>query len=102
MEIQFLDKHLEDFVHSLERATFNRVIRMIDYLEKMGHQIRMPHAKKISHNLFELRIKGAEQVRIFFAYHHHKIFLLHGFTKKTQQIPLAELRLAEQKLRSLH
>lgn len=101
MEIHFLDKQLENFVCSLDRTAHNRVLRMLDILEKAGYQIRMPHAKKVSRNLFELRTQGTEQVRIFFTYHQKKIILLHGFVKKTQHIPIYELRFAEQKLRSL-
>lgn len=101
MEIKFIDTQLEDFIESLSDATGTRVMRMIDYLEQHGHQIRMPYTKKISKDLFELRIQGAEQVRIFFTYHRGKIVLLHAFIKKSQRIPLQEIRMAEQKFRSL-
>lgn len=97
MEVQFIDKHLEDFVRSLDKLAHNRVLRMLDVLEKAGYQIRMPHAKKVSRDLFELRIQGAEQIRIFFTYHQNRILLLHGFIKKSQQIPSHELHFAEQK-----
>jgi phage-related protein len=78
-----------------------RTSRMIRLLAAAGHQIRMPYSKKVAPHIFELRVKGADQVRIFFTYHQDKAYLLHGFIKKSQRIPLQELRIAEDQLSRL-
>ncbi|PIQ72422.1 hypothetical protein COY13_02790 [Candidatus Roizmanbacteria bacterium CG_4_10_14_0_2_um_filter_36_35] len=47
------------------------------------------------YNLYELRVKTSVQIRLFFAYVPPNIFLiLHGFIKKTNKIPLKELKIA--------
>lgn len=58
MEIQIFDVSLERFIKSLENSTIAKVLRTIDLLELFGHQLEMPHAKKISNELFELRVGG--------------------------------------------
>ena len=61
----------------------------------------LPHTKKISANLFELRISGKQEIRIFYSFHKSQIFLLHGFVKKSQKIPQKEIKIASQKLKLL-
>lgn len=73
----------------------------IDLLEKFGPKLGTPHVKKISGSLFELRISGGQEVRIFYSFHKSQIFLLHGFIKKTQKIPWKEIKIAFQKQKLL-
>ncbi|MHA1658559.1 MAG: type II toxin-antitoxin system RelE/ParE family toxin [Promethearchaeota archaeon] len=51
--------------------------------------------------LFELRIRGKQEVRIFYTFHKSQIILFHGFVKKSQKIPKKEIRVAFQKLKQL-
>jgi len=76
-------------------------LRSIDLLERFGCDLQMPHSKKIKNNLFELRIRGQQEVRIFYTFHQQQIILLHGFIKKSQKILKKELDLALQKMRGL-
>jgi len=62
--------------------------------------LTLPHAKKVDKSIFELRIRGRQEARIFYAFHKNEIILLHGFVKKSQKIPMRELRLAVKKLKS--
>mgnify|MGYP000663425715 CR=1 FL=1 len=57
--------------------------------------------KKIKDKLFELRILGKIEVRIFYMFNKSKIILLHGFIKKSQKIPKKELRYALNKMNEL-
>jgi len=91
MEIQIFDESLEKFIKSLEKPTIAKVLRTIDLLELFGSQLGMPHAKKISNQLFELRIRGKQEVRVFYTFYKSKIVLLHGFIKKSAKIPQREI-----------
>jgi len=101
MEIRILDASLERFIESLEKPTIAKVLRIIDLLEKFGQKLGMPHTKKISTHLFELRISGKQEIRIFYSFHKSQILLLHGFVKKSQKIPQKEIKIALQKLKLL-
>lgn len=101
MEIRILDDSLERFIEGLEKPTIAKVLRTVDLLEKFGPNLGLPHSKKISARLFELRIRGAQEVRIFYTFYKSRIFLLHGFIKKSPRIPQKEIRIALQKLKRL-
>lgn len=101
MEIRVFDTSLEKFIKSLQKPTIAKVLRTIDLLEKFGQKLGLPHAKKISAHLFELRILGKQEVRIFYTFHKSQILLLHGFVKKSQKIPQKEIRITFQKLKLL-
>jgi len=101
MEIRILDASLERFIESLEKPTIAKVLRIIDLLEKFGQKLGLPHTKKISTHLFELRISGKQEIRIFYSFHKSQILLLHGFVKKSQKIPQKEIKITLQKLKLL-
>jgi hypothetical protein len=94
MNIHFFDSELEKFIHSLDEKTIAKVLRVIDLLELFGHNLTLPHSKKVYARLFELRIRGKQEVRIFFAFHRNEAVLLHGFVKKSQRIPIKEMDMA--------
>lgn len=101
MNIKFFDKKLEHFIQTFEKPTIAKVLRTIDLLERFGHELGMPHSKKIDRRLFELRIRGQEEIRIFYTFFSNDVILLHGFMKKSQRIPERELFVARQKLQAL-
>lgn len=101
MEIHTIDDSLEKFIKSLQKPTIAKVLRTIDLLEKFSQKLRPPHTKKISTRLFELRVAGKQEVRIFYSFHKSQIFLLHGFIKKSQKTPKKEVKIAFQKLKLL-
>lgn len=94
------DKSIEDFIRSLSKQSIAKITQTIGLLENNGNLLRMPHSKKLAKNIFELRIRGIENIRILYAFGHGKtIYLLHGFKKKTQKTPTREIRLAEERLK---
>ena len=101
MEIKFFDGALEKFISELEKPTIAKVLRTIDLLESFGQQLGMPHSKKVDKGLFELRVRGKQEVRVFYAFHDNQAILLHGFVKKSQKITKKELNTANQKLTAL-
>lgn len=101
MEIAFFDEKVEIFVAKLEKPTIAKVLRTIDLLERFGNQLGMPHSKNINRRLFELRIRGQQEIRLIYAFHENKAVILHGLLKKSQKIPQKELAVAQQKLLAL-
>jgi len=100
MEIEYL-KGVEEFISSLEKKTIAKALRTIDLLEKFGSKLGMPHSKKVKTGLYELRIRGQQEARIFYCYHQSKIILLSAFIKKSRKTPDKELEKAERRMESL-
>lgn len=97
MEI-FLEKSVEKFIEKLEKNTIAKILRTIDLLESFGHKLSLPHCKMIKKNFFELRIRGMQEIRIFYTFKNEKIILFHIFVKKSQKIPKTEIAKAEKKI----
>lgn len=86
------------FIDGLQENTQAKLGRQLDLLEEHGNQLGMPHAKAMGGGLIELRVRGKQEVRIFYAFAVGKrIYLLHGFIKKTQTTPNRELTIARQR-----
>ena len=100
MEI-LLEKNVEKFINKLESQTFAKVLRIIDLLERFDFKLNLPHSKKIKANFFELRIRGTQEIRIFYTFEKDKIILFYAFIKKTQKIPKKEFEQAIKKLNDL-
>ena len=97
MQIHFFDDKIEEFISSLESLTIAKVLRSLDLLELFGNKLGMPHSKPLKAGLFELRIRGVQEIRIIYTFHDGVIFLLNGFVKKTQKTPEKELKIAQRK-----
>lgn len=94
------DKPVEEFMDSLEPKTRLKIIGAIELLETFGLEGGYPHIKKLTGtNLWEYRIIGSDNIRIFYVTVTGKIFLiLHGFKKKKQKTPTKEIKIAEDRL----
>lgn len=88
------DKPVEEFIKFLDSSTIAKVAHEIDLLEKHGPYLGMPHTKKLSSDLYELRIRRKQEVRILYGFIKNNIYLLHAFKKQTQKTPSKELKTA--------
>lgn len=70
-----------------------RYIGLTDRMRVRGANLGEPHTKAMGNGLFELRLMGAEGIaRVFYCtLSSRRIVMLHGFVKKTQKTPSAEL-----------
>jgi phage-related protein len=98
MEVTFFDEEIEIFLTKLKKSTIAKVLRTIDLLERFGNQLGMPHSKHIGNKLFELRIRGHQEIRLFYIFNNNGAVILHGFIKHSQKIPKKELAVVQQKL----
>lgn len=79
---------IKDFIDSLQENTQAKLARQLDLLEEHGNHLGMPHAKAMGGGLIDLRVRGRQEVRIFYAFALGKrIYLLHAFIKKTKTTP---------------
>ena len=101
MKARAFDNKLGKFIASLEKSTGPKVVRSIELLEEFGPELGMPHSRKVRDNIFELRIRGIQEVRIFYTFHKDSIILLHGFVKKSQKTPKKELDLALRRAKTI-
>lgn len=93
------EKPVEDFIKSLNESTIAKTAHEIDLLEKHGPRLSMPHSKKLTTDLYELRIRGKQEIRIIYSFIKNDIYLLHAFKKQKQQTPRKEIETASRRLR---
>lgn len=94
------DKPVEEFIKALDERARLKIARTLDQLEEFGLDGAYPHVKKVvGTSLWELRIIGADSIRIFYITISGRVFLLlHGFKKKTQKTPAKEISIAQKRL----
>ena len=69
------------------------------YKLQLGWPLGMPLARKIDTNLWEQRSKILNGIaRIMFTEKKGRLILLHGFIKKSQKLPAADLKLSRKRL----
>lgn len=87
---------IEKFIRSLERISIERTARTVLLLKTFGNTLNMPHSKHIDINLFELRVRGRQEIRIFYFFKNQQAILLSGFIKKSNKTPGREIERAKQ------
>jgi len=97
MEIRIVTE-VAEFIESLDPTEKAKVLHSIDLLEMFGYRLGMPHSKKISGKIFELRTHGKQAIRILYAFHELGVVLLRGFIKKTDRISKREIDTAQLRL----
>ncbi len=61
------ERPIEKFIKNLNPSTTAKIAHTIDLLEKHGAFLGMPHTKKLTKEIHELRIRGKEEIRILYA-----------------------------------
>ena len=92
------EKPVQEFIKKLSPATFAKILRMLELLEQYGTFLCMPHCKKITKDIYELRIRGKEEIRIFYFIKKRNIYLPYAFKKKSQNTPVKEIEVAERRI----
>lgn len=95
------EKVVKEFIKSLEASTISKISSEIDLLKDHGPFLGMPHSRKMTKDLYELRIRGRQEIRIVYGFINKTIILLHIFIKKTQETPLREIEAALKRFQGL-
>ena len=81
-----------------ERKIIGEDIKTIQFGWPMG----MPLVRKVDVGLWEIRSKIDNRIsRVIFTVYGDFIVLIHGFIKKSQKIPIKDLKLAKKRLSNL-
>ena len=75
-------KPVAKFINKLNHNSHAKTLHVLILLKKYGLQLGAPHLKKIQDEIFELRIRGKEEIRLLFAYSNNNFYILHAFKKK--------------------
>ena len=95
----FLDrnaqKELQEFSQEVQ-LEFESYFKILELEGKLD----FPSARKVTKDIFEIRIKLKGEYRGFYAYIGKlDIVILHFFRKKTQKTPIKDLELAQRRLK---
>ena len=99
--VKILDASLKKFISKLQKPTIAKTLHVINLLKQFGSHLSFPHTQKINQDLHELRIKGQQEVRIFYTIISNQIILIHGFIKKSNKTPKKEVDTATKKIKAL-
>jgi len=102
MQIIYYHKDIKSFLDSLETSIRAKVNANIKLLSIEEYHLSMPYSKRVEKNLYELRISGIQNIRIFYTFYNNQIILLYAINKKTDKLPLHSLNSARQRLSGLH
>ena len=95
----FVDRNAEKELREFNEGVQVEFEAYFKILELEG-KLDFPQAKKVTKNLFEIRIKLKGEYRGFYAYIGKlDIVILHFFKKKTQKTPIKDLELAQRRLK---
>lgn len=95
------EKPINEFIKKQNPSARSKIIHKIRLLKRYGNQLSMPHAKTLGEGLYEIRVRGKEELRIFYCFEKQTIHLLHAFKKQTQDTPQKEINLALNRMKSL-
>ncbi len=96
--IKFLRDDTYDFLKSLNDDLATKVFGLLEVLNELGVHLGPSKLKKITGEIYELRIVGKISIRILCTFLQGEIYILHAFIKKSQKIPRRELEKAIHRL----
>ena len=95
------EKPVDIFIKKQQPQARSKIIHNIRLLQEYGNMLGMPHTKILGRGLYELRMRGKEELRIFYFFRQRTIYLLHAFKKQKQQTPHKDLELAFLRMKDL-
>lgn len=82
-----------EFIKKQQSKAQSKIIHLTDLLSMYGNGLGLPHSKALGGGLYELRIRGKEEIRIFYCFAQKRtVYLLHAFKKQTQKTPKKRVR----------
>ena len=83
----------QEFIDSLDLKMQAKILKTISLLQENGTDLRMPYSEHLEDGIFELRAKVGSNISrvLYFFFDGGKAILTHGFIKKTDKTPPAEI-----------
>jgi phage-related protein len=100
--IHFVNKVAEEEILKLAPELQAKFLHISDLLISFGpHQIGLPHVRPLEKKLWELRLKGKDNIArsIYVLASQRRIIILHTFIKKTQKTPQKALEIARKRMK---
>ena len=92
---------VREFVADMPEDVQEEYRLIVAMLEREGWLVE-PYGKKVDKDLFEIRVRGSQNMRILYFYYVDNLVLgVHGFVKKTQKMPKHEKKQAEKIIRKI-
>lgn len=90
-----VDEFLDDLKQS-NLKLYIKTMRSLGLLESTGNMLTMPYSRFLQDGIFELRsIQGNNITRLLYFFRKNKVIVVdHGFVKKTQETPKADIDIA--------
>ncbi|MFH0985130.1 MAG: type II toxin-antitoxin system RelE/ParE family toxin [Candidatus Omnitrophota bacterium] len=86
---------MDGFLDALPVKVRAKIEKWIELLEEEGPDLPRPYADMLRDKIRELRVKfGSVQYRLLYFFIAKKVILTHGFVKRTDQVPQAEIERA--------
>jgi len=96
------EKPVDEFIKNQQPQARSKIVHTVRLFRQYGNMLGMPHSKILDGGLYELRIRGKEELRILYCFAQQKtIYLLHAFKKQKQQTLQKELGLALLRMKEL-
>ncbi len=94
------DSPIDAFLDELDKKSRAKVDAYLSLLAEQGPDLKRPYADHVRGKIRELRIHyRSDQYRmLYFFYVGDRIVLLHGFSKKSQQLKERDIELAERRM----
>ena len=101
--IHYYSASVQHVIFSLPATLQARFIGLTDRMRVVGANLGEPHTKAMGNGLFELRLMGAEGIArvMYCTLSGRRIVMLHGFIKKAQKTPHAELEIAIRRMKEV-
>jgi len=102
--ISFVNEKSEKEVLSLSIDLQAKFLRVGELLQDFGpHEIGLPHVRPLEKKLWELRLKGKDNIArsIYVLASKRRIVILHTFIKKTQKTPSKAIKIALSRLEEI-
>lgn len=95
------ERPAEKFINKQQPQARAKIGHRVRLLRTYDPQLGMPYSKFLGEGLYELRIRGREELRILYCFKQQTIYLLHGFRKQKQETPQKEIQVAVQRMGEL-
>lgn len=95
---------VQEFINAQDSSSRSKFAKLFRLLQIYGPELMMPYARYLSGGMYELRLRGKNEVRVFYVWisgNRGRIVLLHAFKKRTQKLPERELEIARTRQKGL-
>ena len=102
-EIIFLNEKAEKEYLALPTGIRARTASLLGRMKQYGPHLGMPHTRRVTPNIFEVRAKAVEGIgrTLYCTQVKEKIYILHAFVKKSQKTPRNELFIARERMKEV-